>query len=182
MDKPEFGKFVKSLCLYFERKQPDPEVRDAWFEALQYLPGEALDWIAARLQESEVWPRNFPGLVKDLFRRWREAHPEKRAPDEKPGCQECDGGYLRVSQEAKNGQWCNLAFRCGNCNLHGPPRIMRAARRWDLLQEGIYHRPTPCLATSASMVFPARPVEEKKEPESLGGVGNMREALSGVPF
>jgi hypothetical protein len=72
-----------------------------------------------------------------LFHRWLEANPDKRAKEHKPGCPECENGYLtvgRIDPDLKRPY--DLTFKCGYCNPKGYPLSMPAKTRQQLIDAG----------------------------------------------
>ncbi|HOD98192.1 MAG TPA: hypothetical protein PLU95_06510 [Syntrophales bacterium] len=122
MDKSAFGEFLTSLCHYYERKEPRKETLNLWFQEVKPLPEEPLDWIREQIcQRQEGFPRNLPVIMRELWQRWREEHPQKQAhPDTDANCRDCDGTGLITGYRESHA----YAFRCGRCRqstLHGIP-------------------------------------------------------------
>jgi len=133
MVEKAFHDFVKNLCRYYERKEPREEALDLWFREVKHLPEEPLDWIRQQIcNQQEGFPRNLPVLMRELWQRWREDNPRKRAhPDMNLNCRDCDGtGLITGYREGRA-----YAFRCGRCRqstLHGIPFAIDL----DLLSQG----------------------------------------------
>ena len=122
MVEKTFHDFVKSLCLYYERREPREQTLDLWFREVMQIPDEPLEGIRQQIcRQQEAFPRNLPVLVRELWQKWREDNPRKQAhPHTDLNCRECDGtGLITGYREGRA-----YAFRCGRCRqstLHGIP-------------------------------------------------------------
>jgi hypothetical protein len=133
MDKNAFGEFLKKLCWYYERREPPDKTLDLWLQEVKHIPEEPLGWIREQIcQRIEIFPRNLPVVMRELWQRWREAHPRKQAhPETDLSCRECDGTGMISGFR----QGYRYSFRCGRCRqstLHGIP----FATELDLLAQG----------------------------------------------
>jgi hypothetical protein len=122
MDKNAFGEFLKSLCHYYERREPREQTLDLWFRDVKYLPDEPLDWMRGHIcGQQEIFPRNLPSVMRDLWRQWLENNPRRQAhTDTEIHCPDCDGSGMVVVYR----QSYRYAFRCGRCRqsrLQGIP-------------------------------------------------------------
>jgi len=84
------------------------------------------------LQRHEVFPRNLPAVIRELWQQWLENNPRRKAQAEtEMHCNDCDStGIITVYK-----QRYRYAFRCGRCKqakLAGVP----SAYLSDLLARG----------------------------------------------
>ncbi len=157
MVEQDFADLVTSLCAYFERKQPGPESLSRWFEELRRIPREALPFIKQRFCEKDEYPGNFPNAIKSLWNEWLLAHPEKRAKEKKPGCPNCQNGWLFVAYLTPTKCWGETALKCGHCNRNGDPKDVSAWTIEQVVMSGKYFRPLLCGANEYVELLPPVP-------------------------
>jgi len=122
MDKNAFGEFLKSLCHYYERREPREQTLDLWFTEVKHIPDEPLQWMRAQItNRHESYPKNLPVVMREIWQQWLENHPNRRANrDADSNCTDCEGaGIFTVYREGYR-----YVFRCGKCrhsNLNGIP-------------------------------------------------------------
>ncbi len=89
-----------------------------WLKTVENIPSESVPWIIQQGKECDP-PRNIPNLAWQLFRKWRDVHPEKAAPKryDGPACSNpwCEDGMMHVGRNNQAGQYEVWAFRCGIC-------------------------------------------------------------------
>ena len=95
MVQVRFLDFVTDVFDYFERKRPNDNTMDLWFDEVRNIPDEALEWIKSRIfKENDNKPSNLPATMWALYNAWLQANPDKRAHRESVNCPDCEGGWL----------------------------------------------------------------------------------------
>lgn len=113
----EFTGTIRTVCSYYERKSPNDNALELWFERVKNVPFESLAWIERKMfEENDAFPRNLPSVYWALYNAWLAAHPEKRAFKEAVKCPECEGGWLAL-QKRVDGYKQPISFSapCGKC-------------------------------------------------------------------
>ena len=65
---------------YFERKRPNDNTMDLWFDEVRNIPDEPLEWIKGKIfKENDNKPSNLPATMWALYNAWLQANPHKRA-------------------------------------------------------------------------------------------------------
>jgi hypothetical protein len=117
-----FHDFVKGLCFYYERRDPREETLDLWFQQVKHIPDEPVDWMSGQIRSrNDVFPRNLPLVMRELWQQWLEDHPHRRTHRlTEEECPDCDGlGLISIFRQGSR-----YLFRCGRCrrsNLNGVP-------------------------------------------------------------
>jgi len=117
MVQARFLDFVTDVFDYFERKRPNDNTMDLWFDEVRNIPDEALEWIKSRIfKENDNKPSNLPATMWALYNAWLQANPHKRAFTEEKDCPDCEGGWL-VLQKRIDGykQPISHSAPCGRC-------------------------------------------------------------------
>lgn len=104
MNKPIFDKWIKNLCVYFEKKLSS-ETGENWFGEVSKIPEESLSYILEAIKKKESFPRNFPATTWALYHQWLKEN-KKQAFD---NCPDCDGTGWIIDKRR--------AYRCGNCDI-----------------------------------------------------------------
>ena len=113
----QFVSFVQDLFDYYERKRPNDNTMDLWFDEVKNIPDECLPWIKQKIfKENENKPSNLPATMWALYNAWLQANPDKRAYREEKDCPDCEGGWL-VLQKKIDGykQPISHSAACGRC-------------------------------------------------------------------
>jgi hypothetical protein len=117
MTRDDFWAFVRDLAVYFgleklaKPTQAGKEQLKVWFEQLEGMPAEPLQWIGDRIKITyDEMPRNLPKVMWALWYQWSAEHPERQAENTYSGNCDCHGGAIIVK---KDGEW--VAVRCLNC-------------------------------------------------------------------
>ena len=117
-----FHDFVKGLCFYYERRDPREETLDLWFQGVRHVPDEPVDWMSDQIRSRhDVFPRNLPLVMRELWQQWLEDHPDRRTRgNTETDCPDCDEtGLISLYREGSR-----YLFRCRRCkrsNLNGVP-------------------------------------------------------------
>lgn len=117
MVQSKFVEFVTDVFDYFERKRPNDNTMDLWFDEVRNIPDEPLEWIKGKIfKENDNKPSNLPATMWALYNAWLQANPHKRAFTEEKDCPDCEGGWL-VLQKRVNGykQPISHSAPCGRC-------------------------------------------------------------------
>ncbi|GEM_PF-3481189 len=103
MVQMRFIEFVTDIFDYFERKKPNDNTMDLWFDEVRNIPDECLEWIKSKIfKENDNKPSNIPATMWALYNAWLQAHPEKRAHRESVNCPDCEGGWLVLQKIVEN--------------------------------------------------------------------------------
>ena len=112
-----FIEFVTDIFDYFERKRPNDNTMDLWFDEVRNIPDECLEWVKGKIfKENDNKPSNLPATMWALYNAWLQAHPEKRAHRDHVDCPDCEGGWLaiRTRVEPYRQPICHSS-PCGRC-------------------------------------------------------------------
>jgi hypothetical protein len=159
MQESEFANLVKSLRLFFGKKETSTEQVLAWYEVVQHVPGgEPLGWIEKQIKKNEkFFPTNLPRCILKYWQCWQEEHPTQVAPKsiEKESygfCPDrCADGLWHVQKEKYDERLdvVNVktsVFRCARCrqsDLHGIPFATKEqleAMGWRIKgDQGLHH-------------------------------------------
>jgi len=117
MVQVRFLDFVTDVFDYFERKRPNDNTMDLWFDEVRNIPDEALEWIKSRIfKENDNKPSNLPATMWALYNAWLQANPHKRAFTEEKDCPDCEGGWLVLQKTiAGYNQPISHSVPCGRC-------------------------------------------------------------------
>ena len=128
MTREDFWGFARDLAVYYgSEKLATPthtgkEQLKAWYEQVQNLPAEPLQWISDRIKATyDIMPKNLPKLMWALWYEWRAEHPEKQAERINPDNCDCHGGAILVRY---HGEW--VAVRCLKCMPPLPDNFEKA--------------------------------------------------------
>ena len=95
MVQMRFIEFVTDIFDYFERKRPNDNTMDLWFDEVRNIPDECLEWVKGKIfKENDNKPSNLPATMWALYNAWLQANPDKRAHREAVNCPDCEGGWL----------------------------------------------------------------------------------------
>ena len=113
----QFVKFVQDLFDYYERKRPNDNTMDLWFDEVKNIPEECLPWIQSKIfKENETKPSNLPATMWALYNAWLQANPHKRAFTEEKNCPDCEGGWLVLHRFVDMyGREVSHSAACGRC-------------------------------------------------------------------
>lgn len=118
MVRTDLEAIVGNLGAFYERKaRPSAMTLELWMQKVKNIPTEAVPWIQDRIMdESEMWPRNFPQTLWAMYNAWIQANPDKRAYRESVDCPDCEGGWLSLQKELKAyRQPISHSAPCGRC-------------------------------------------------------------------
>lgn len=111
MVEASFATAVRTLCSYFERKDPAPHALSLWYDSVRKIPDEAVDWIVDKIKGEDTFPRNLVKMFWLNYHQWLNDNPEKRSTKKEFSyqCADCDNtGFLFVKREGGN----RTVFRC----------------------------------------------------------------------
>jgi len=130
MVQARFLDFVTDVFDYFERKRPNDNTMDLWFDEVRNIPDEALEWIKSRIfKENDNKPSNLPATMWALYNAWLQANPDKRAHRESVDCPDCEGGWLCLTRPVRGYKVPpTFSAPCGRC------RQVRAAQYMTLAE------------------------------------------------
>jgi len=110
-----FQSVIERLYGRFEKRMPLDAVKDDAWESVKGIPDEAVPWILSRLLDMESFPRNWVRDFRSLWASWLQAHPEKRAHEDR-GCHKCTGGELHAVMIYPSARMAyTAACPCGHC-------------------------------------------------------------------
>jgi hypothetical protein len=116
MNLIEFQGSVKKICSYYERKIPNDNTLDLWFEKTKNIPLDSVSWIERKIfEENESYPKNLPSIMWALYSAWLAAHPEKRAFKNAVSCPDCEEGWLVLEKQENYKQPTSYSAACGRC-------------------------------------------------------------------
>jgi len=117
MVQVRFLDFVTDVFDYFERKRPNDNTMDLWFDEVRNIPDEALEWIKSRIfKENDNKPSNLPATMWALYNAWLQANPDKRAHRESVDCPDCEGGWLCLTRPVRGYKVPpTFSAPCGRC-------------------------------------------------------------------
>ena len=119
---------LDNLTATFQRRPMDKLAVDRLKAKIDHIPDEAVPWITARLEEGEAYPRNLFLAIRDMWSRWREAHPEKCAQETRHcplGC--TNGVFLAWGWDERFKCHVQYAFDCRHCR---PASERKASPTW----------------------------------------------------
>lgn len=122
----QFVKFVQDLFDYYERKRPNDNTMDLWFDEVKNIPDECLPWIQSKIfKENDTKPSNLPATMWALYNAWLQANPHKRAYTAEVECPDCEGGWL-VLQKRLESYRVPISFSapCSRCKQLPSARYM----------------------------------------------------------
>jgi|DEB3_MinimDraft_2_1074329.scaffolds.fasta_scaffold36897_1 hypothetical protein len=129
MVQSKFVEFVTDVFDYFERKRPNDNTMDLWFDEVRNIPDEPLEWIKGKIfKENDNKPSNLPATMWALYNAWLQANPHKRAFTEEKDCPDCEGGWL-VLQKQIAGYRSPISHSapCGRCRQIPAAKYMTLA-------------------------------------------------------
>lgn len=116
MSPEEFNGMLNALAATFQRRPLERAAKDRLWGKVQHIPDEAATWITERLEEGESYPRNLFLAIRDMWSRWREAHPEKVAFENRHCPHGCTNGvFLAWGWDEKFQCHVQFAFECSHC-------------------------------------------------------------------
>lgn len=120
MEIKDFAAHLNQLCTYYEKQRPSDGTVRAWHHKLRNLPAEYLPWAYDAITDrNERFPANIPNVMWALYHEWRNAHPEKCAPQSMmgPKCSNpwCDEGLMHVVKRDDDGRHNVWVYRCDVC-------------------------------------------------------------------
>lgn len=71
MDKTSFTRLIADIYLYFDRKMPEKEQTDLWFDDLSFIPVGAIDRIKDHFKSLDKWPQNPMRQVRIGFSQYK---------------------------------------------------------------------------------------------------------------
>lgn len=128
MEYQSFQTMLTDLSATFQRKPVELKTKDRLWGKVQHIPDEAVPWITERLEEGESYPRNLFLAIRDMWSKWREAHPEKRAQETRHcplGC--TNGVFLAWGWDERFQCYVQYAFDCRHCR---PTSEHKASPHW----------------------------------------------------
>jgi hypothetical protein len=155
----EFEKFAKKLVSYFGKdyllqRDTNKDRFRAWFELVERIPIESLDWIRRQIQEDyDSLPTNLPKVMKHYYHMWLEKNPGKRSTiyantAGHQNCPYCFGGLLEFRKsggknKAGKPYWYHVVARCGHCKSRTEPMIPMMSVNDGIHRGWIHIRPDP---------------------------------------
>lgn len=164
MVQMRFIEFVTDVFDYFERKKPNDNTMDLWFDEVRNIPDECLEWVKSKIfKENDNKPSNLPATMWALYNAWLQAHPEKRARKESVDCPDCESGWLILEKDQDPYRTpISATAPCGRCRQLRMPKYLRLEdamlagfRRKNLTTEyAVRRRPVRELAASIGRNVP----------------------------
>jgi hypothetical protein len=164
MVQSKFVEFVTDVFDYFERKRPNDNTMDLWFDEVRNIPDEPLEWIKGKIfKENDNKPSNLPATMWALYNAWLQANPHKRAFTEEKDCPDCEGGWLVLEKDQDPYRTpISATAPCGRCRQLRMPKYLRLEdamlagfRRKNLTTEyAVRRRPVRELAASIGRNVP----------------------------
>jgi len=138
MTEIEFTAYIDAVCNYYERRRPKDATCDLWYTRVKGIPAEPLEWIFAKLTQSDEVPKNLPGRTWQLYKEWLISHSEKALFPTTFDCPECKDvpGLLYVTAASpKTGLKMFYVFNCARCR-QSPYKGWPYSLKKDLLEAG----------------------------------------------
>jgi hypothetical protein len=111
----EFAQSLKTLCDFYERKEPKQSTIELWFESVHKMPSEPLKWIVKKIQEThDSFPKNMPSAFWSGYTEWQSANPDKRATPSFFACSDCNEGLIFANKVVNKIKY-SYVFRCTKC-------------------------------------------------------------------
>ena len=132
----EFKGLVQYIRNSYGRSMLSEEMQDFLSAQIKHIPSEAVGWIREQfIRRYPKYPEVIHPAILDMYRAWRNEHPEKCAsqePGKREGCvnDNCHDGWMVFWKREKIYQDALTSFvvPCGDCRRSGNTSL----RAWTL--------------------------------------------------
>ena len=134
----EFKSMVQYIRNSYGKPMLSDEMQDFLSAQIKHIPSEAVVWIREQfIRRYPKYPEVIHPAILDMYRAWRNEHPEKCAtqePGKHEGCvnDNCHGGWMVFWKREKiyRDQLTSFVVPCGDCRKSGNTSM----RAWTLKQ------------------------------------------------
>lgn len=117
MKRENFDDAIVEITDTFGGYKKTQSVLDSWYERVQNIPDEAVQFIIDRICAMESLPRNLPLAWQRAWEDWKAKNPKRIVPDDCPHCGNATVRFCWARNEADG--WVNFSVPCPACQ---PPR------------------------------------------------------------
>lgn len=119
MNRQTFDDAMTEVFAVFGLNPKAEGILGVWFRKVEFIPDEAVGYIAEQLCEGESLPRNVPLAMKRLWFDWRAKNPQKVAREDCPHCRNT-GVRQCWWDDVNTGRWVYFAVPCPVCQQGNP--------------------------------------------------------------
>jgi len=135
MIESEFKVFIKGICNYFERKRPQDDTLELWFDCVKWIKSDSLDFIQKKIQNNnDTFPKNLPNAIISAYHVFMDSRLNAEEDQVYVECPHCLEGFIYTTKKAW-GMNYHFTFRCGVCRQRNE-KGLPIKTPWEIEQAG----------------------------------------------